>query len=192
MIDLLWPSRLEEALRFAAECHQGQTRRGGNIPYFAHVVAVAMILARDGFDDDTVIAALLHDVVEDTPATLAEVADRFGSGVAQTVRDCSEVKNDERGVKRPWIDRKHDHIAAIAAAPPSARAVVLADKLHNLISIESDLRQGLPIWSQFHAQRDQVLWYYHAMIEQCARDDPRLARLGEACREVLGRIERVE
>jgi (p)ppGpp synthase/HD superfamily hydrolase len=189
MTPWLMSPRLEEALRFAAKCHQGQARRGGNTPYFAHVAAVAIILDRARFDEDVVIAGLLHDVVEDTPVTLAEVAVRFGSEVAEIVRHCSEIKTDELGETRPWIDRKRDHIAALSDAPVTARAVVLADKLHNLVSIELDLLQGRPIWSGFHAERDQVLWYYHAMIDRCGQDDHRLVQLAEACRQVLGRIE---
>ncbi len=181
--------RLDEALRFAAESHQGQTRRASNTPYISLVVAVAIILDRALFDEDVVIAGLLHDIVEDTPVTIAEVAARFGKRVAEIVGHCSEVKNDFHGVKRPWIDRKRDHIAALAGAPPAARAVVLADKLHNLVSIEVDLLQGRPVWSQFHAERDQVLWYYHAMIDRCGHDDHRLVQLAEACRDVLSRVE---
>jgi len=90
---------------------------------------------------------------------------------------------------RPWIDRKRDHIAALAHAPLAARAVVLADKLHNLVCIELDLLEGRPVWSQFHAARDQVLWYYHAMIDRCGQDEDRLVQLAEACRQVLRRIE---
>ncbi len=189
MCPILMSLRLEEALRWAAQCHRGQTRRGEDTPYIAHVVAVAIILDRAGFDEEVVIAGLLHDVVEDTPVTLAEVAARFGKGVAEIVGHCSEVKTDDRGIKRPWIDRKRDHIAALSGAPLTARAVVLADKLHNLVSIELDLLQGRPVWSQFHAERDQVLWYYHAMIDRCGQDDHRMVQLGEACRQVLSRIE---
>jgi guanosine-3',5'-bis(diphosphate) 3'-pyrophosphohydrolase len=185
----LFSPRLEEAFRFAAQSHQGQTRRGEGTPYIAHVVAVAIILDRARFDEDVVIAGLLHDVVEDTPVTLAEVAARFGKEVAEIVRHCSENKTDELGVKRPWIDRKRDHIAALADAPATARAVVLADKLHNLVSIERDLLMGKPVWSLFHAARDQVLWYYHAMIDRCGAGDQRLVQLAEACRQVLSRVE---
>jgi hypothetical protein len=67
--------------------------------------------------------------------------------------------------------------------------VVLADKLHNLVCIELDLREGRPVWSSFHAGRDQVIWYYRATIDECARGDPRLIRLGDACRDVLARVE---
>ncbi|MGO9466160.1 MAG: HD domain-containing protein [Isosphaeraceae bacterium] len=189
MCSPLISSRLEEALRWAAQCHQGQTRHGGNTPYITHVVAVAIILDRARFDEDVVIAGLLHDIVEDTPVMLTEVAARFGNCVAEIVRHCSEVKTDDLGLKRPWIDRKRDHIAALADAPLAARAVVLADKLHNLVCIEVDLLQGRPVWSQFHAERDQVLWYYHAMIDRCGEDEHRLVQLAEVCRQVLSRIE---
>jgi (p)ppGpp synthase/HD superfamily hydrolase len=185
----LMSSRQDRAMRWAAVCHHGHTRRGSATPYFEHVAAVAWILDRAGFDEDVVIAGLLHDVVEDTAATNEDVAARFGPNVAEIVRHCTEVKTDAKGQKRPWIDRKRDHIAAIAEAPLSARAVILADKLHNLSSIELDLRDGHPVWSAFHAQRSEVLWYYHAMIDACGRDDPRIVQLAQACHQSLARME---
>jgi (p)ppGpp synthase/HD superfamily hydrolase len=189
MYPILMSPRLERALRWASQCHEGQVRRGENTPYVAHVVAVAIILDRARFDEDVVIAGLLHDIVEDTRVTLDDVANRFGKDVAEIVGHCSEAKTDDRGIVRPWVDRKHDHIAALAGAPVTSRAVVLADKLHNLICIELDLVHGRPVWSQFHARRDQVLWYYHAIIDQCGQDDDRLVPMAEACRQVLSRIE---
>jgi guanosine-3',5'-bis(diphosphate) 3'-pyrophosphohydrolase len=163
--DLMTP-RLDRALRMASAGHDGQVRRGSGVPYVEHVTAVAWILDRAGFDEDVIIAGLLHDLVEDTVATL----------------------EDERGLKRPWLDRKRDHLAAIATAPVEARAVILADKLHNLISIAIDLREGHPVWGEFHADRDQVLWYYHAVLDRCRSDDPRLQTLELRCREVLDEI----
>jgi (p)ppGpp synthase/HD superfamily hydrolase len=181
--------RLERALRASAVWHAGQTRKGSDIPYFEHAAAVAMILDRAGFDEDVVVAGLLHDVVEDTEATFEEVAALFGPVVDTIVRACSEVKHDAQGRKRPWIDRKRDHLAALCGADASARAVILADKLHNLTCIEVDLAEGRPVWGQFNAERAQVLWYYRATIDACATDDPRVEALAVACREVLGRIE---
>src|SRR5205823_9550598 len=101
----------------------------------------------------------------------------------------SEVKEDAAGRKRPWIDRKQDHLATLARASTAARAVILADKLHNLSSIELDLDEGRPVWTLFNADRSQVLWYYHATIDACARDDPRVQSLADACRDVLARVE---
>jgi (p)ppGpp synthase/HD superfamily hydrolase len=182
---------LEKALRWSAVCHRGQVRRASDVPYIEHAMGVALILDRLGFDEDVVIAGLLHDVVEDTDATVAQVEDRFGPDVAEIVRHCSEIKTDAHGRKRPWIDRKRDHLDALAGAPVSARAVVLADKLHNLISIEVDLREGRPIWAGFHAERFQVLWYYRSTIERLGTGDPRLDSLARASREVLERVEAV-
>jgi len=184
-------SRLEQALRFAAVGHQGQVRRSSGVPYVEHVVAVAWILDRAGFDEDVVIAGLLHDLVEDTSQTLPDVEQRFGRVVAELVAHCSEVKTDEQGRKRAWIDRKSDHLASLREAPAGARAIVLADKLHNLISIDIDLREGRLVWNEFHAGRDQVLWYYHAIIATCAGDsaDSRLHQVAARCRGVLAEIE---
>ncbi len=184
--------RLEQALRWSATCHLGQTRKGSGIPYFEHAAAVALILGRAGFDEDVVIAGLLHDVVEDTAVTSEEVAERFGPVVGEIVRHCSEIKHDAEGRKRPWIDRKRDHLAALVGAPASTWAVILADKLHNLIAIELDLNEGRPVWSLFNAERSQVLWYYHATLDGHASDDPRVEGLAGDCRAVLARIESCE
>jgi guanosine-3',5'-bis(diphosphate) 3'-pyrophosphohydrolase len=183
---------LDRALRWAATCHHGQQRRGSGAPYVIHVVAVAWILDRLGFDEDVIIAGLLHDMVEDTAATLDDVRARFGPDVAALVDHTSEVKRDAEGRKRPWIDRKRDHLAALAGAPAKARAVVLADKLHNLVSIAADLAEGQPVWSLFHAERDQVLWYYRTSIATLAageESDPKLAALAAECRRMLAKVE---
>jgi (p)ppGpp synthase/HD superfamily hydrolase len=184
-----WMSpRLERALRSSAVWHAGQTRKGSDIPYFEHVVAVAMILDRAGFEEDVIIAGLLHDVVEDTEATFDDVAARFGPAVCETVRACSEIKHDAQGRKRPWIDRKRDHLAALSGADAAAWAVILADKLHNLTCIELDLAEGRRVWGHFNADRTQVLWYYRATIAACTVADPRIEALAVACRAVLDRI----
>jgi guanosine-3',5'-bis(diphosphate) 3'-pyrophosphohydrolase len=182
--------RMEEALRFAAQAHAGQSRKGSDTPYFAHVAAVALILDRVGYPEDVLIAGLLHDVVEDTAVTFEVVAARFGENVCTLVRYCSEVKTDAHGTKRPWLDRKRDHLAALATAPSEARGIILADKLHNLVSIDLDLRQGRPVWSQFNADRDQVLWYYRTAIDLCGQGDSRLESLAACCRGALEKVER--
>jgi (p)ppGpp synthase/HD superfamily hydrolase len=183
---------VERALRWAATSHHGQFRKASAVPYLEHLAGVALILARLGFDDETVIAGLLHDLVEDTGATAQEVEARFGAGVAETVQHCSEVKLDAAGRKRPWIDRKRDHLAALADAPIAARAVVLADKLHNLLSIELDLREGRAVWPNFNAERALVLDYYRTTLAQLGTDDPRLVHLAEQCRQILATIEALE
>jgi len=184
-----WPMARERALRWAALLHQGQVRRGSGVPYIEHPMAVAAILDRLGFGEVAVIAGLLHDAVEDTGVTLGEVRDRFGPEVAAIVDSCSEVKLDAEGQKRPWGDRKRDHLAALATAPTLALAVFLADKLHNLISIRLDLDEGHAVWPDFHASRDRVLEYYRAALGVAGMGDPRLEALAAACRRELEVVE---
>ena len=92
----------------------GQTRRAAKLPILSIVAAVALILDRAGFDEDVVIAGLLHDVVEDTGVTLDDVAARFGTEPSpQTVGHCSEVKTDALGNKTA-LDRPQ----ATTISPP--------------------------------------------------------------------------
>lgn len=186
-------TRFERALRWAAAQHHGQTRRGSAAPYVQHPYGVALLLDRLGLGEDVVIAGLLHDVVEDTDATLDDVAERFGPEVAALVGHCSERKLDDDGRKRPWADRKRDHREAIAQAPWEARAIVLADKVHNLISIRVDLEDDADVWAQFHAGRSDVLNSQRAMIAAClSTQEPILQRLAAMAREELAAVERFE
>ena len=185
----LLSTRLDRALRWAATWHDGQHRKASPVPYIQHPTAVALMLDRLGYPEDVVIAGLLHDAAEDTEATLDDIRERFGERVAALVGHCSERKRDDRGASRPWIDRKREFLDALSAAPSEARAIVLADKLHNLRSIAIDLEDGLPVWDRFNAPRDRVLWYYGAVIDAArAAGDPRLDTLDAQCREIFGRL----
>jgi (p)ppGpp synthase/HD superfamily hydrolase len=184
---------LERALRRAAEWHVGQARKGSRTPYVEHLAGVALVLARLGLDDEVVIAGLLHDAVEDTPEfraegpiTLDTIAAEFGPRVAELVASCSERKTDSAGAKRPWADRKRDHLEHLAGSDRDTRALALADKLHNLVSIRVDLEDGLDVWSKFNADRPAVLAYHRAAIERLGHD---LRPLADACRDELAAIE---
>jgi (p)ppGpp synthase/HD superfamily hydrolase len=190
--DALFSLNLERALRWAAVCHRDQVRKASDTPYVEHVMGVALMLDRLGFGEDVVIAGLLHDLVEDTQVTLDQIKDRFGAGVAEMVGHCSEVKTDAAGRKRPWIDRKRDHLEALLQAPVEARAVVLADKLHNLVSIALDLREGREVWSRFNADRRQVLDYYRRTLQQLGGGEDRLETLAGRGLQVLAEVEAFE
>jgi (p)ppGpp synthase/HD superfamily hydrolase len=147
---------------------------------------MALLLQRFGFDNDELLAAaLLHDVVEDTACTLADLAAAFPPAVVATVAALSERKHDQHGARRPWRDRKQEHIAHIRSAPFAARVVALADKLHNLLSVRYDLDVGEGVWARFNAPRSDIEWYHRTMIDAACQDDPRLAPLADACRDVL-------
>lgn len=184
-----WSPDLERALRWAVQGHEGQVRKGSPVPYIEHPMAVAMLLDRAGFAEEVVIAGLLHDLVEDTDITIDEVRSRFGEAVAEAVAGCTEVKHDAQGGKRPWADRKRDHLEILKSATLATKAVILADKLHNLASIALDLDDGRPVWSTFNAGRADVLGYYRAALATCAEGDPRLEILTRQAAAILDRIE---
>ncbi len=154
--------RLDRAIRFAADAHRRQIRKGSGIPYISHPVAVAMILQKYGYPLDWVIAGLLHDTIEDTDVTLEEIRREFGNTVADIVEGCTEPEHRNR----PWEQRKAHTINYLQNAPLAVRVVTSADKLHNLLSILQDRQvQGEEVWRRFHRARDQQEWYYRELMK---------------------------
>jgi (p)ppGpp synthase/HD superfamily hydrolase len=189
-----WSDLLERALRVAANAHLGQTRKGSGLPYITHPVGVAMLLQRHGFDDDqTLSAALLHDVVEDTPFAAEYLRTRFPASVVDTVECLSEQKRDEAGDPRPWEVRKREHLEHIASAPLRVRSIALADKLHNLSSMLYDIQEGQDLKDRFNAPLDRLVWYYGEMISAAAGDqeDERLASLAAEARAALQELKHI-
>jgi len=170
MSDPLSP-RFSEALVYAARAHAGQTRKGTSIPYIAHCLAVAALALEAGGDDETAIAALLHDVVEDCggPPRLMEIRELFGETVARIVAECSDT---DQTPKPPWKARKQAWLDAFPRSSLSAQLVATCDKLHNARSILADLRTvGDAIWSRFSGGRDGTLWYYASFVALCRRTE---------------------
>lgn len=180
---------IERAFRIAAKAHRHHHRKGSDLPYITHPAHAAMILLRAGISDDEILAAaLLHDVVEDTDHTLAALAAEFPPKVVQLVAALTERKLDHDGRHRSWQERKEEQLRHIASEPWEARAIVLADKLHNLSSMLVDLDNGEDIWPRFNAPREGILWYHQAMIAAAFQEDPRLAVLADQCRTCVTRL----
>ena len=180
----------EEALRLAARAHRGQTRKGTDLPYIAHPVHVSAILERCGFSRQAVIAALLHDVVEDQDVTVAEIEAQFGAEVAEIVDALSEDRNDGQGEVRPWHVRKAEAVAKIDRGNRAAAAVKAADVLHNAQSILYDLRhEGPGVWRRFTRGPEQMLGYYGkiaTVVRGKLGDHPLVVELFAALRELRG------
>jgi (p)ppGpp synthase/HD superfamily hydrolase len=153
--------RLDAALVFAARAHREQVRKGSDIPYIIHPVQVSLILLRHGFDEDLAIAGLLHDTVEDTDASLADIAAAFGDEVRDHVAAVTEEKTDDGGERRPWRTRKQEQLDHLARAGARVAALKAADALHNSASTLADLRRaGREVWNRFNAPVEDSLWYY--------------------------------
>jgi (p)ppGpp synthase/HD superfamily hydrolase len=153
-------------LRYATQIHAMQFRKGTMIPYITHLLAVASIVGESGGTETEVIAALLHDAVEDQGGLprLADIRSRFGDEVAAIVWGCTDAHDDP---KPPWRSRKEAYLAHLADAAPSIVRVSAADKLHNARAILADLRLSGPArWDRFSGGRDGVLWYYRALVER--------------------------
>jgi (p)ppGpp synthase/HD superfamily hydrolase len=165
--------RFDQALLLASDLHRRQGRKGSQTPYFAHLMAVTALVLENGGDEDTAIAALLHDAVEDQGGapTLALIAERFGPRVAAIVEACSDCDSQP---KPPWRARKEAYLAHLETAAPEARLVSAADKLHNARSLLRDYGLvGEDLWSRFRGGgREGTLWYYHACAEVLGRLGP--------------------
>jgi GTP pyrophosphokinase len=130
--------KLRSAFEFAQKAHAGQTRMSGE-PYITHPFAVAMMLAEYGADEESLVAALLHDVVEDTEHTLPEIEKLFGKSVANMVDNLTKLPHVNTEVlQRVQIDNKAESLRKIfEAMQDDVRVIVikLCDRLHNMITL---------------------------------------------------------
>ncbi|GAA0483712.1 MULTISPECIES: bifunctional GTP diphosphokinase/guanosine-3',5'-bis pyrophosphate 3'-pyrophosphohydrolase [Tatumella] len=128
--------RLRQAYLVARDAHEGQTRSSGE-PYITHPVAVACILAEMKLDHETLMAALLHDVIEDTPATFQDMEQLFGSSVAELVEGVSKLdKLKFRDKKEAQAENFRKMIMAMVQ---DIRVILikLADRTHNMRTLGS-------------------------------------------------------
>ena len=147
------------ALRFAAEAHDGQCRKGTRIPYLIHPLRVAKILLDYGCPDELAIAGLLHDTVEDTDVTLEEIRTIFGDNVARLVDFATEPAKTWS-----WEKRKQHTLSLLETGEPEALCLSIADKLDNVRSLREDLQRiGDKAWNRFRRPREKQLWYFQSL-----------------------------
>ncbi len=159
--------RIGRALALAVEAHDGQKRKGTDIPYLAHPMGVASIALDHGADEDQAIAALLHDAVEDGGQHFAEIIrEQFGDRVADIVEGCPDGVPDASGIKEAWLPRKQRYIAHLRQSPEDVLLVSGSDKLHNARAIVEDLLNiGRSVFDRFTATPEQTIWYYETLSE---------------------------
>jgi hypothetical protein len=186
--------RLDRAFEIANIVHAGAVRKGTEIPYIKHPVAVARILEDHGYGEDMVAAGLLHDTVEDAKysnldlqerlsaaagrgrlvvpadpwdfrnAFLEFLRDEFGPKVFGLVLAVSESKNDGQR-PRDWLERKKEQLDHLAKAAPDAAALKAADTLHNITCTLGDIRRdGLGVLDRFRGG-SLIAWHYTAVAQ---------------------------
>ena len=156
-----------EAACFAAKAHTGQKRKGARQePYVNHLAEVALLVAQatQGGDVDLLVAAWLHDAVEDQSVSAAEIAERFGQDVADLVFEVTDDKSLPKEV------RKRRQVETAAAKSPRARLLKLADKTSNLIAIVDSPPSDWDI----ERLRDYVEWAIEVVDAGCRGLNPAL------------------
>lgn len=175
----MFSQRFDRALAFASDLHRTQVRKGSDVPYVSHLLAVCSLVIENGGSEDQAIAALLHDAAEDQGGIeiLNEIRRLFGDAVADIVADCTDSWTEP---KPAWRPRKELYLASLAHKPATSLLVSLSDKVHNARSILFDLRGlGPDVWTRFTGGRDGSLWYYRqlAMFFDTAMPGPLAAEL---------------
>lgn len=173
-----------DALAMANEAHAGQVRNGsGGMPYIEHPQAVAALLAEHGYGDEVLTAALLHDVVEDSEATVEEIQERFGEPVAGLVAALSDDESiDDYG------ERKREHRERVRRFDGDALAIYGADKLTNSSTLHRAWEQeGEAIAGEFKVPLEQKLEVWEGDAEMLRGEAPNLPFL-DALDAALSRL----
>lgn len=177
----VYSPRVGQALQFAAELHADQRRKGKDEPYLSHLLRVASLVAHHGGDEDQIVAAALHDAVEDRGGTpiLATIDKVFGHDVAHIVAECSDSITPTGQAKAPWRERKEAYLRHVGhRGPDRASLVEASDKLANLQDLVEDYADdGEESLTRFAGGPDGVRWYYQRLQEVLMPQAPRrLAR----------------
>ena len=188
---------INHAFAFAAKHHDRQVRKGTRLPYLTNPANVAVILTRYGRSSDTVVAGILHDVVEDcvrdgyTSEMLQQrIGDKFGAKVLETVLAVTYRRHDDDGVELSTEDRKTDYLDRLSEASEEARWVCAADKVHNASSIVADLRRTVDpetVWNRFGGGKAApARWYrkVHERLREVGFDAPIMAELDQVSSEL--------
>lgn len=150
--------RLMRGIATASRAHDGHYRKGSGVPYISHPMAVMLIAASVTNDEDVLLAALFHDILEDVPENYsrAEMEDEFGPRVATIV--AGVTKNSSLP---SWQERADAYLEQLSRGSAESIIVAAADKFHNLSQTLEDLdREGHSLWRRFRSTPSQQLWWY--------------------------------
>lgn len=161
----MYSDRLELAVTTMLEAHGLRRRKAGRGFEASHATSVAWIAADFGFDEDTIVAALLHDTLEDTDLDPRVIEARFGALVLHMVEDVSEPARPAA-----WRARKLAYIDQLRHTPRNGSlAVASADKIHNLTKMVAGIEaRGHAFIDAFSTGLEGMLWYQHAVYDMAA------------------------
>ncbi len=168
---LVLTERFSAAVEYVRLLHT-ECRKGTDVPYMAHLLGVAALVmgeagGRVPVTEDMVIAALLHDAVEDHGGMprLREIEQRFGEHVARMVAGLSDTFADDHDKKEGWEERKRAYLERLRSEADDVLLISAADKLYNAKSILDDYRLiGDAVWERFKRGADKQLWYFKELL----------------------------
>ncbi len=175
-------TKIDTAIARMLELHATQTRKGAaQTPYAVHPIHVGLLASRYTDRWELVVAALLHDTVEDTPYTPADVEREFGT----TVRELVGFLTEDKAIA-DWQERKDEHLARVRTNP-DACLIKAADVIANLRSLRAGLDQeGPAFWQRFNAPKDEKIAHEHAIFEAIHRSIP--SKMAEEYRVALAAL----
>ncbi len=151
---------IEKAARMAVIAHKNQKRKADGLPYIIHPFMVALKLAKYNFPDTVIAAALTHDVLEDTEISEDSIKKVLGEEVLNIVK---AVTNDD---SLPWEEKKKKYIESVRNGPEGAKAVAVADKIHNLSSLLiAHSEQGSEVWKKFNRGKEKKVWFENEVLK---------------------------
>ena len=160
--------RIDKAIKISARLHKNQVRKDKHeTPYSTHPFAVMFIASKYTKDEDTLVASLLHDVLEDVELPYEEkenlIRDQFGENVLQIVKGVTEDKdplNRKRGIDE-WKRVRVQYVENLKTAPEGSLYISAADKIHNLMSLSTDLEEeGESFWKKMTSPPEGRDWFY--------------------------------
>jgi guanosine-3',5'-bis(diphosphate) 3'-pyrophosphohydrolase len=175
---------VRDALSLAREVHADQVRAtgSGEIPFLDHPLAVAELLAGEGFDDEVLAAGLLHDAVEHAEAELSQLRERFGDEVADLVAVLTESEEI-----KPYEERKEEHRNRVAEAGPGARAIFTADKTANVeVLREAYAVEGEDVDAELPVSLDLKIFVWELDLEMLFSKAPDLRLVDRFADQMAG------
>lgn len=183
-----YSDRINHAFAFAAKYYNALAPTGAGMDFLAHPANVSIILARYQCEQLTIVAGILHHVLEESspdrwPVLEHKISDKFGPVALAVAKDALEPKLDRRGEERAWQQCKQEYLTRLATAEPRALDIIVADELHSCGSTMTALRRlGVEyLRTVSRASSEQTIWWYRSLLEiLAARSDwPRRDMLSE-------------
>lgn len=164
--------KLQKAINLASQLHANQTRKIGNLPYISHPFSVMLILLDYTQDENILIAALLHDILEDVNSQKYNsqmLIQDFGQKISQLIKDVSGPNSSEMNKDQQitsWQQRKKTYLKHLNQASEEGLMLCTADKIHNLQSLmESHQLYQDEMWQYFNAPPEQKYKFYQSVYK---------------------------